>query len=110
MPGGLLNRKQDRGGLLSAPTTIRQISTPFGSPGAPQFAGMGGAGQGGEPAYGSDEWALKYGGPGALFWRELYRGFKAHPDDPVMALAPGSNTFSGLTAGLLDPRYRKKGK
>lgn len=53
--------------------------------------------EGGAPAYGSDEWALQTGGPGAMIWRELARGGALH------ALDPNSGVFSAMSRQYLKP-------
>ena len=68
------------------------------------FSGMAPAEGGGE--YGSDEWALNSGGPGAMIWRELARG------GAYKALDPTSGVFSADSMALLGPQFQnqKKGK
>lgn len=59
------------------------------------------------PAYGSDEWALNTGGPGAMVARELMRGLAS---GDLSALDPKSGFFSGISREALGPPYSKKGK
>lgn len=99
-----------RPGLLASPN-VRQVRVP-GQPGTgvSPFMGMGGMGQGGgPPAYGSDEWALTTGGPGAMMWRELIRGLQSQG---LGALAPGNagKVFSPEYRALLGPEYQKGSK
>jgi len=65
--------------------------------------------QGQEPAYGSDEWALQGGGPGALLFRQLVRGWAGNPGNPMAALDPknAGSIFSAETAPLLRPEFQK---
>jgi hypothetical protein len=61
----------------------------------------------GPPAYGSDQWALATGGPGAMLMRELMRGFSQYG---LGALAPSmaGKVFSDEYRALLAPEYQKK--
>ena len=65
--------------------------------------------QGETPAYGSDQWALQTGGPGAMIWRELMRGLSTKG---LGALAPenAGKVFSPEFRALLAPEYHKSGK
>lgn len=97
-------------GLLGAPR-IRQISTPFGNPQpgpSPMMMGMGGAPQGGPPAYGSDEWALTTGGPGAMIFREMARSM-AGEKNPLAFLDPKTKAFSPWLRQYLGPQFQQKG-
>ena len=56
--------------------------------------------------YGSDQWAMQTGGPGAALWRELMRAMSTQG---VGALAPNNagQTFSPDIRALLAPAYQK---
>lgn len=99
MPGLLDQRSK---GLLSGPM-IRQVSAGGSGPIGPGWlaAGAGGMAGGGPPAYGSDEWALQTGGPGAMIFREMARG------GVYQALDPQSKTFSPWLRQYLGPQFQK---
>jgi len=65
--------------------------------------------QGQAPAYGTDPWAARMGGPGALMWRELLRAMSTQG---IGAMAPGNagDTFSPFVRQFLAPQYQKQGK
>lgn len=58
--------------------------------------------------YGSDQWAMQTGGPGAALWRELMRAMSTQG---VGALAPANagDQFSQFTRQYLAPQYRGQG-
>lgn len=82
---------------------------------SPVMAGMASQMNYGQPEYGSDEWALQYGGPGALFFRQMARGM-SQSDNPLDILDPGKahKMWSPETIGILGDRfqdaYKKKAK
>lgn len=112
MPG-ILGQMQPRSILGGSYAPIRQVAmAPQTQPMQPQaspFAMMGG---GGPPAYGSDEWAAKYGGLGSLLWREMARAMAGGEGGPLGFLDPRTEAFSPELRALLGPQFQggKKGK
>lgn len=97
-------------GILGGYDPIRQIAVSQGMPqqqAAPMGYGMmqGGNNGGG---YGSDEWALQTGGPGAMIWRELMRGIM-QSKNPMSILDPkkGDRFFSPDSLSILGGDYVK---
>jgi len=98
---------------------LRMLTARMPGQGAsPVMAGLSGSGGGGgPPEYGTDEWALTYGGPGGLLWRQVGRGMMGSKN-PLSVLDPGkaAKYYTDDTIGLLDPRFQqgyakgKKGK
>ena len=88
---------------------IRQVSVPQGQQQPMQANPFAMPAQGEAPAYGSDQWALQTGGPGAMIWRELMRGLSQHG---IGALAPNmaGKVFSDEYRALLAPEYQKQAK
>jgi hypothetical protein len=99
-------------GLLNRPF-VRQTSTggtPAQGSGWLQ-AGMQPMGQGGQPAYGSDEWAMQTGGPGAMIWREMarYMADDKNKKAPLGFLDPKEGAFSQEWLQYLGPQFQKGG-
>jgi hypothetical protein len=114
MPGILGSQSMPPGILGGGYRPIRQIAVPQGQPMQampPQVSPFAMAGQGGPPAYGSDEWAMQTGGPGAMIWREIMRAM-AGGGHPLAFLDPSKagKFFSDETRALLAPKYQKQGK
>lgn len=98
-------------GILGGYNPIRQISVSQGMPqqqAAPMGYGMMQAGGGESGGYGSDEWALQTGGPGAMLWREIIRGLQSGKH-PMSILDPkkGSKNFSPMSLSILGGDYAK---
>lgn len=114
MPGILGNRAAPRRSILGGFHPIRQYAEaqggPVAQPQASPFAMMGG-GQGVPPAYGSDEWALQTGGPGAMIMREVARAMTSGKN-PLEFLIPSKagKFFSPASRSILGGEYAAGGK
>lgn len=106
MPG--LLDKRGKGLLSGGGPVVRQISAGGSGPIGPGWmaAGAGGAPGGGPPAYGSDEWALQTGGPGAMIFREMARSMTSEKN-PLAFMVPETKAFSPWLRQYLGPQFRK---
>lgn len=111
MPNILGQSQPQRSILGGSYHPIRQVAAPQAQPMQAQASPlMMMGGQGGAPQYGSDEWAMATGGPGAMIWRELARYMSGHGKAPLGFLDPKEKAFSPELRALLGPQFQKGGK